>query len=160
MATLRRAFLLTTKGGGRRRNSSFSLIQELLHNTHPREEEEIIECQDEDKEDDDDDDDSDCWSKMLPEILENIIQRVELSEDRWPIRKSVVSCACVCKRWRDVTKGIVKSPLQTGKITFPSSLKQVNSISMPPDLIHLLNLISISFVYFIIKFYDEKCKLI
>lgn len=130
MAALRRAFLLTTKGGGRRRNSSFSLIQELLHNTHPREEEEIIECQDEDKEDDDDDD-SDCWSKMLPEILENIIQRVELSEDRWPIRKSVVSCACVCKRWRDVTKGIVKSPLQTGKITFPSSLKQPGPRDFP-----------------------------
>ncbi|OVA13613.1 Tubby [Macleaya cordata] len=61
---------------------------------------------------------------MLPEILGDIIQRVELTEDRWPIRKNVVSCACVCKRWRDVTQGIVKSPLQSGKITFPSSLKQ------------------------------------
>ncbi|PIA42175.1 hypothetical protein AQUCO_02100203v1 [Aquilegia coerulea] len=66
----------------------------------------------------------DCWSKMLPELLGEIIQRVESSEDRWPLRKDVVSCACVCKRWRDVTKGIVRSPLQSGKITFPSSLKQ------------------------------------
>ncbi|KAF5202286.1 Tubby-like f-box protein [Thalictrum thalictroides] len=66
----------------------------------------------------------DCWSKLLPELLGEIIQRVESSEDRWPLRKDVVSCACVCKRWRDVTKGIVRSPLQSGKITFPSSLKQ------------------------------------
>ncbi|KAI3961412.1 hypothetical protein MKX01_004081 [Papaver californicum] len=124
MASLRRAFLLTTKG---RRNSSFSLIQELLQKT-PKEEEEIIQCKNEDKEEDDD---LNCWSKMLPEILENIIQRVELSEDRWPIRKTVVSCACVCKRWRDVTKGIVKSPLQTGKITFPSSLKQPGPRDFP-----------------------------
>ncbi|XP_043703107.1 tubby-like F-box protein 7 [Telopea speciosissima] len=68
--------------------------------------------------------DEDCWSKMLPELLGEIIQRVEISEDRWPVRKNVVSCACVCKRWRDVTRGIVRSPLQSGKITFPSSLKQ------------------------------------
>ncbi|KAJ4982172.1 hypothetical protein NE237_033009 [Protea cynaroides] len=68
--------------------------------------------------------DEDCWSKMLPELLGEIIQRVEASEDQWPIRKNVVSCACVCKRWRDVTRGIVRSPLQSGKITFPSSLKQ------------------------------------
>ncbi|XP_042478487.1 tubby-like F-box protein 1 [Macadamia integrifolia] len=68
--------------------------------------------------------DEDCWSKMLPELLGEIIQRVETSEDRWPVRKNVVSCACVCKRWRDVTREIVRSPLQSGKITFPSSLKQ------------------------------------
>ncbi|XP_043689583.1 tubby-like F-box protein 7 isoform X2 [Telopea speciosissima] len=68
--------------------------------------------------------DEDCWSKMLPELLGEIIQRVESSEDRWPLRKNVVACACVCKRWRDVTRGIVRSPLHCGKITFPSSLKQ------------------------------------
>ncbi|KAL5732079.1 Tubby-related protein 1 [Ranunculus cassubicifolius] len=66
----------------------------------------------------------DCWSRMLSELLAKIIQRVESSEDRWPLRKDVVSCACVCKRWRDITKGIVRSPLHSGKITFPSSLKQ------------------------------------
>ncbi|GMP53141.1 hypothetical protein CsSME_00018697 [Camellia sinensis var. sinensis] len=65
-----------------------------------------------------------CWASMLPELLGEIMQRVEASEDRWPIRQSVVSCACVCKSWRDITQGIVRSPLQSGKITFPSSLKQ------------------------------------
>ncbi|KAF9590212.1 hypothetical protein IFM89_031867 [Coptis chinensis] len=61
---------------------------------------------------------------MLPELLGEIITRLESSEDRWPLRKDVVSCACVCKRWRDVTKGIVKSPSNSGQITFPESLKQ------------------------------------
>nr|DAD21243.1 TPA_asm: hypothetical protein HUJ06_022706 [Nelumbo nucifera] len=69
--------------------------------------------------------DEDGWSDLLPELLVEIIQRVESSEDRWPSRKNVVACASVCKRWREVTKGTVRSPLQCGKITFPSSLKQV-----------------------------------
>ncbi|KAK9153049.1 hypothetical protein Sjap_000529 [Stephania japonica] len=75
--------------------------------------------------------DQERWSKMLPELLGEILQRVESSEDRWPLRKDVVSCACVCKRWRDVTKGIVKSPLHSGKITFPASLKQPGPRDLP-----------------------------
>ncbi|KAK9150569.1 hypothetical protein Syun_008878 [Stephania yunnanensis] len=75
--------------------------------------------------------DQDRWSKMLPELLGEIVQRVESSEDRWPLRKDVVFCACVCKRWRDVTKEIVKSPLHSGKITFPSSLKQPGPRDLP-----------------------------
>ncbi|KAL5997852.1 Tubby-like F-box protein 7 [Asimina triloba] len=73
----------------------------------------------------------DSWSKMLPELLGEIIQRVESSEDRWPTRKDVVACACVCKRWREITRSIVKSPLQSGKITFPSSLKQPGPRDLP-----------------------------
>ena len=77
---------------------------------------------------------SDGWGSMLPELLGEIIKRVEESEDRWPQRQSVVACACVCKKWRDVTKDIVKSlpnsssstnNASPGKITFPSCLKQV-----------------------------------
>ncbi|KAL6999635.1 Tubby-like F-box protein 7 [Sarracenia purpurea var. burkii] len=64
------------------------------------------------------------WSTLLPELLGEIVQRVEASEDRWPIRQNVVSCACVCKRWREITKEIVRSPIQSGTITFPSCLKQ------------------------------------
>ncbi|KAH9616711.1 hypothetical protein KSS87_010260 [Heliosperma pusillum] len=64
------------------------------------------------------------WSSLLPELLADIISRVEKTEDRWPSRRDVVSCACVCKRWRDVAKQIVNSPLKSGKITFPSCLKQ------------------------------------
>ncbi|KAK9674502.1 hypothetical protein RND81_12G237000 [Saponaria officinalis] len=64
------------------------------------------------------------WSALLPELLEDIIGRVERSEDRWPSRRNVVACACVCKRWRNAAKRIVNSPFKSGKITFPSCLKQ------------------------------------
>ncbi|KAK4803646.1 hypothetical protein SAY86_003463 [Trapa natans] len=64
------------------------------------------------------------WSTMLPDLLGEIIRRVEASEDQWPQRQSIVACACVCKRWREVTKEIVKAPLNRDKITFPSCLKQ------------------------------------
>lgn len=64
------------------------------------------------------------WAGMLPEILAEIIQRVERSEENWPLRQNVVSCACVCKRWRQITKEIVRSTSPTGAITFPSCLNQ------------------------------------
>lgn len=60
-----------------------------------------------------------------------IIGRVESTEDKWPLRRNVVACACVCKRWRDVTREIVKSPLVTGRITFPSCLKQPGPRDVP-----------------------------
>ncbi|XP_021773838.1 tubby-like F-box protein 7 [Chenopodium quinoa] len=72
----------------------------------------------------DDDADGGRWSTLFPELLADIIARVESTEDKWPLRRNVVVCACVCKRWRDVTREIVKSPLSTAKITFPSCLKQ------------------------------------
>ncbi|XP_020587787.1 tubby-like F-box protein 1 [Phalaenopsis equestris] len=71
------------------------------------------------------------WSRMLPELMEDIIGRVEASEDRWPLRKNVVSCACVCRRWREITTGMVGSTQDTGKITFPSSLKQPGPSELP-----------------------------
>ncbi|KAF8413735.1 hypothetical protein HHK36_001728 [Tetracentron sinense] len=78
-----------------------------------------------------DDGDGDGWSRLLPELLRDIIQRVESSEDHWPARKNVVACACVCKRWRHITREIVGSPLQTAQITFPSSLKQPGPSDFP-----------------------------
>ncbi|XP_004294113.1 PREDICTED: tubby-like F-box protein 7 [Fragaria vesca subsp. vesca] len=71
------------------------------------------------------------WSTLLPELLGEIIQRVEDSEDKWPHRQNVVACACVCKRWRDITKEIVRTPSANGKITFPSSLKQPGPSDFP-----------------------------
>lgn len=70
---------------------------------------------------------SNSWANMLPELLGEIMQRVEANEDQWPMRRNVVACACVCKRWREaVTEVVEKGSLhQPGKITFPSSLKQV-----------------------------------
>ncbi|KAL1354833.1 hypothetical protein AAHE18_05G071100 [Arachis hypogaea] len=49
---------------------------------------------------------------------------VEESETSWPARTVVVSCASVCKSWRAVTKEIVNTPEQCGRLTFPISLKQ------------------------------------
>lgn len=70
------------------------------------------------------------WSTLLPELLGEIIQRVEDSEDKWPHLQNVVACACVCKRWRDITKEIVRTPSANGKITFPSCLKQVKKFRL------------------------------
>ncbi|CAN8288118.1 unnamed protein product [Cochlearia groenlandica] len=71
------------------------------------------------------------WSTMIPELLGEIIRRVEESEDQWPQRRDVVACACVSKKWREISREIVRSPLNNnnnnnnnyGKITFPSCLK-------------------------------------
>lgn len=65
------------------------------------------------------------WADIPPELLFDIIRRVEESETSWPARSAVVCCASVCKSWRDVTKEIVKTPHECGRLTFPISLKQV-----------------------------------
>ncbi|KAL2906554.1 Tubby-like F-box protein 5 [Bienertia sinuspersici] len=51
-------------------------------------------------------------------------ERVEVSETVWPARSVVVFCAAVCRSWREVTKEIVQTPEQCGRLTFPISLKQ------------------------------------
>lgn len=65
-----------------------------------------------------------CWAMMPPELLRDVIQRVEASEGAWPARKHFVACACVCRSWRDIAKDLAKLPEHSGKITFPISLKQ------------------------------------
>ncbi|KAL6273959.1 hypothetical protein ACE6H2_024651 [Prunus campanulata] len=64
------------------------------------------------------------WANLPPELLLDIIQRVEESETTWPARAVVVSCASVCKSWRAIVREIVKTPEQCGRLTFPISLKQ------------------------------------
>lgn len=64
------------------------------------------------------------WANMPPELLHDIIQRVEESETSWPARRDVVACASACRSWREITKEIVKTPEQCGLLTFPISLKQ------------------------------------
>lgn len=66
-----------------------------------------------------------CWASIPPELLRDILKRVEVSEESWPQRKSVVACAGVCSTWREVTRDLVRGPESTGKLTFPVSLKQV-----------------------------------
>lgn len=68
------------------------------------------------------------WANLPPELLLDIIRRVEESESSWPARTVVVFCASVCKSWRDVTKEIVKTPEECGRLTFPISLKQVGFV--------------------------------
>lgn len=65
------------------------------------------------------------WANLPPELLLDIIQRVEASETSWPSRRVIVACALVCRLWREITKSVVKTPEQCGWITFPISLKQV-----------------------------------
>ncbi|PQQ03894.1 tubby-like F-box protein 5 [Prunus yedoensis var. nudiflora] len=64
------------------------------------------------------------WANLPPELLLDIIQRLEASETSWPARRDVVACALVCRSWREITKEIVKTPEQCGWLTFPISLKQ------------------------------------
>lgn len=65
------------------------------------------------------------WANLPPELLLDVISRVEASEALWPARKHVVACASVCRSWREITKEIVKTPEECGRLTFPISLKQV-----------------------------------
>ncbi|MCO5611400.1 hypothetical protein L7F22_065653 [Adiantum nelumboides] len=86
-----------------------------------------------------------CWANLPPELLRDVLQRVEVSESTWPARKHVVACACVCRNWRDIVKELVNTPEQSGKITFPISLKQVS----PPLRSPLLH--NLSFFVFVPK---------
>jgi hypothetical protein len=72
------------------------------------------------------------WARLLPELLQEVVRRVEASGgERWPARKDVLSCAGVCRRWRDAAVAVVRPPAVSGKITFPSSLKQVRTGAAP-----------------------------
>ncbi|XP_042458166.1 tubby-like F-box protein 8 [Zingiber officinale] len=64
------------------------------------------------------------WASLPPELLRDVIRRLEASESTWPSRKHVVACAAVCRSWREMCKEIVRCPEVTGKLTFPVSLKQ------------------------------------
>uniref|UniRef100_A0A453PD59 F-box domain-containing protein n=1 Tax=Aegilops tauschii subsp. strangulata TaxID=200361 RepID=A0A453PD59_AEGTS len=69
------------------------------------------------------------WANLPPELLIDVIQRVEASEVAWPARRHVVACAAVCRSWREVTKDVVKTLEECSRITFPISLKQVSPVS-------------------------------
>ncbi|KAK8955759.1 Tubby-like F-box protein 1 [Platanthera guangdongensis] len=73
----------------------------------------------------------DRWSRMIPELMVDIVGRVEAGGERWPLRKNVVSGAGVCRWWREITTSVVGSTKETGKITFPSSLKQPGPSDLP-----------------------------
>jgi len=64
------------------------------------------------------------WASLPPELIRDIIRRLEADESTWPARKHVVCFAAVCRTWREMCKEIVLSPEFCGKLTFPVSLKQ------------------------------------
>ncbi|KAL1200935.1 Tubby-like F-box protein 6 [Cardamine amara subsp. amara] len=64
------------------------------------------------------------WVDLPPELLLDIIHRIESGQTTWPARRDVVACASVCKSWREMTKEVAKVPELSGLLTFPNSLKQ------------------------------------
>lgn len=68
--------------------------------------------------------DQSCWAILPPELLRNVLQRVELADCNWAARKDVVACSAVCRTWRIIVKELVKGPDESFKLTFPTSLKQ------------------------------------
>ncbi|KAL6620679.1 hypothetical protein ACP70R_035818 [Stipagrostis hirtigluma subsp. patula] len=72
------------------------------------------------------------WARLLPELVAEVVRRVEVAGgERWPARKDVVSCASVCRRWRDAAAAVVRPLPESGKITFPASLKQPGPKDFP-----------------------------
>lgn len=69
---------------------------------------------------------STTWASLPPELLRDIIARVESSDGEWPTRRSVVACAGVCRTWRALTRDLLQasSPEALGKLTFPEDLRQ------------------------------------
>ncbi|CAH9129837.1 unnamed protein product [Cuscuta epithymum] len=64
------------------------------------------------------------WADMPIELLREVLMKVEESEGKWPLRKSVVACAGVCRSWREIMKEVAHTPEVSGRITFPIAVKQ------------------------------------
>lgn len=69
------------------------------------------------------------WASLPYELLLEIIGRVEANEITWPGRRAVLSCAAVCKSWREIAREVVHTPEECGLLTFPMSLKQVSLLT-------------------------------
>ncbi|KAI4999002.1 hypothetical protein ZWY2020_057462 [Hordeum vulgare] len=65
-----------------------------------------------------------CWAQLPPELLREVLVRIENSQGCWPSRRDVVACAGVCRAWRGIMKEVVRVPEASAKLTFPISLKQ------------------------------------
>ncbi|PKU85320.1 tubby-like F-box protein 6 isoform X1 [Dendrobium catenatum] len=72
-----------------------------------------------------------CWANLPSELLRDVLTRIEEAQASWPHRKDVVSCAGVCRSWREIMKEIVKTPEVSGKLTFPISVKQPGPRDFP-----------------------------
>jgi hypothetical protein len=92
-----------------------------------------------------------CWANMPPELLRDVLMRIEVSDDTWPARKNVVACAGVCRSWREIVKEIVKPPQQSSKLTFPISLKQVALVTISMYIFFQLQ-IAIVLLFFVVTY--------
>lgn len=70
------------------------------------------------------DDEPRCWAGLPPELLREVLKRLEQSESAWPGGRDVVAFASVCRSWRRVCKEMVRALETTGKLIFPVGLKQ------------------------------------
>ena len=68
-----------------------------------------------------------CWAQLPPELLREVLVRIDDSQGCWPSRRDVVACAGVCRAWRGIMKEVVRVPEASAKLTFPISLKQVRA---------------------------------
>ncbi|GFZ10336.1 tubby like protein 6 [Actinidia rufa] len=90
------------------------------------------------------------WANLPPELLLDIIQRLEASQNSWPARRDVVACAAACRSWRETTKEVVRAPEQCGLLTFPISLKQVDpQDTASQSLPYSLNIVLVSAFYIV-----------
>eukprot|EP00898_Chlorokybus_atmophyticus_P007952 jgi/Chlat1/8158/Chrsp76S07615 len=65
------------------------------------------------------------WAELPPEILRDILNRVEDDCSDWPARTSFVACAGVCRSWRAAALEVAKAaPIGTTRLTFPEGLRQ------------------------------------
>ncbi|ONM39368.1 TUB-transcription factor 15 [Zea mays] len=88
------------------------------------------------------------WATLLPELLSDVLLRVEASgAEQWPARKDIVSFACVCRWWRKAAVSVVRPPAESAKITFPSSLKQPGPRENPMQCFIMRNKNSTFYLY-------------
>jgi hypothetical protein len=64
--------------------------------------------------------DEERWSRLLPELLTEIMRRVDAGAEHWPPRRDVMVCACVCRRWHDAAVSVVRPSLVCGRPGSPS----------------------------------------
>jgi hypothetical protein len=67
--------------------------------------------------------DEERWPRLLPELLTDIVCRIDTGAERWPPRCDFIACACVYRCWHDAEFPVVRPRLECGRTTFPSSLK-------------------------------------
>ncbi|KAI4969759.1 hypothetical protein ZWY2020_000673 [Hordeum vulgare] len=73
------------------------------------------------QEEEEGDADEERWSRLLPELLTDIVRRINAGAERWPPRREVVACACVCRRRRDAAVSIVRPLESAGSPSFSLS---------------------------------------